>query len=100
MPVIASQRVLFLLIGRLPKPGPVIENEKGNWSGTTVRSVPMSFSSPKLEREGFFNFIAFTCVPSAHFSVLLKNAKGCRLEPKSVLDREPHPFLRRGGQNG
>jgi len=28
----------------------------------------MSFSSPKMEREGFFNFIALTYVPIAPFS--------------------------------
>ena len=39
MPVIASQRVLFLIVGGLYKPDTLNENQKGNWSGTTVRSV-------------------------------------------------------------
>ena len=39
MPVIASQRVLFLIVGGLCKPDTLHQNKKGNWSGTTVRSV-------------------------------------------------------------
>ena len=39
MPVIASQRVFFLIVGGLCKPDTLNENEKENWSGTTVRSV-------------------------------------------------------------
>ncbi|RKU39284.1 hypothetical protein C6496_00680 [Candidatus Poribacteria bacterium] len=38
MPVIASQRVLFLMIEGFDK-FDTSRHEKGNWSGTTVRSV-------------------------------------------------------------
>ncbi len=75
MPVIASQRVLFLMIEGSNK-FDTSRHQKGNWSGTTVRSVQVSFSSPKLEREGFFNFNSVTAQRSVPTIIYEENWHG------------------------